>query len=149
MSEDQKTEQEKRLAEATAKAEEVNKGKTGRGTRQVVGQTRGRNPQVITYEEFDKQKPETLPETLDEFMKLTATNDEKVILGYVLDGFNDAAYREASDPVAEFIESSWPDEIKKNFRVIVRNYAAMLGLSIEDAANAVKPNVMKGLAEKK
>lgn len=125
---------EKRQAEVAAE----NAKRSGKGTRLRVGQTRGRNPQVISYEAFDESLPDTLPVTLDEFMKLSATDDEKVLVGYMLDGFNSTSYREASDPVAEFVNRAWPEEVQKNFRNAVKNYAAGAETSIEEAANLIR-----------
>ena len=55
MSEDQKAANQTELESAQAKAEETNRTRTGVGTRVRVGQTRGRNPMVISWEAFDEQ----------------------------------------------------------------------------------------------
>jgi hypothetical protein len=149
MSEDQKTEQEKRVAEAEAKAAETNATRTGKGTRVRVGQTRGRNPQVVSWEAFDESLTDTLPTTLDELTKLASIKDEATLVAYAIDGYNSAQYTAASDPIAEFVEASWPEDIQKNFRLVVRNQAAMLGVSIEDVVAMIKPQVVKALAAKK
>jgi len=147
MTDVQKTEQEIALEAAEAKAVETNSTRSGKGTRVKVGQTRGRNPQVITYEHFDESKPDTLPTTLSEFMDLAKVSEEPMLVSYLIDGFNSANYTAASDPVAEFVEASWPDEIQKQFRIVVRNYANATGSSIEDAVALLKPGIVKAQAK--
>lgn len=131
-----------RSKEMDAREAKLNEGKTGKGTRVFLGMTRGRNPQEIQYEAFDDSKPDTLPTSLSEFMDLTKVQDEKVIVSYLLDGFNSAAYTAASDPVAEFVDASWTDEVQKQFRLVVRNYSNATGVSIEDAVALIKPGIV-------
>lgn len=149
MSETEMTERDKKLAEATSKADEQNKTRTGKGTRVRVGQTRGKNPQVVSWEAFDLTLVDTLPTKIDEFHKLVGEPSESVMVSYLLDGYNDSMYSAASDPIAEFVEPSWPEDIQKNFRLVVRNQSAMLGISIEDVVNMIKPQVEKAVAAKK
>jgi hypothetical protein len=148
MTEAAKTEQEIAVEQAEAKASEVNASRTGKGTRVKVGSTRGRNPQVISFESFDESLPDTLPKDISQFMEITKVQDEPTIMGYLIDGFNLAQYTTASDPVAEFVDPSWDDDIKKNFRTVVRNYAAGAQVSIEDAANLIKPAYLASQAKK-
>jgi hypothetical protein len=136
-----------RAVEMEAEEKKLNAGKTGVGTRTFLGMTRGRNPQKIQYEAFDDSQPETLPKTLSEFMTITSTDDEKVIMAYVLDGFNSASYTAASDPVSEFVEATWPDDVKKQFRIVVKNYANATQTSIEDAVALIKPGIVKSQAK--
>lgn len=143
-----KTEQEKNLEAAETKATETNASRTGKGTRVRVGQTRGRNPQVISYEAFDESKPDTLPTSLAEFMDLSKTQDEKVIVSLLIDGFNSLSYTTASDPVAEFVEASWPEDVQKQFRLVVRNYANATQVSIEDAVALIKPGIVASQSAK-
>src|SRR5262245_61846473 len=124
---------EQLVKEMQAKADEQNKTRTGKGTRLHVGQTRGKNPQVITWEAFDDSLPETLPTTLAEFMSLAKTEDEKAIVSMLVDGFNAQAYSAASDPIAEFINPEWDGDTVSRFRIVVRNYAANAEVSLEDA----------------
>lgn len=158
----QLTAQEKALQDAQAKADAENAKRvtvTGEGdakvttenvgTRIRVGQTRGRNPQVITWEAFDTSKPTSLPKTLAEFMELTKTTEEKVILGYVIDGYNDAQYTAASDPIAEYVNPEWDEETVRQFRIVVRNYSANTGESLEDTVKLIKPGIEKGFANRK
>jgi hypothetical protein len=147
MSEDQKTQQELAIEAAEKSAAEVNATRTGKGTRVKVGQTRGRNPLVISYENFDESKPETLPSDLAEFMNLTKVNDEPTIMQYVIDGYNSAMYVASSDPVSEFVEPTWSDDIKKQFRLVVRNYSNTAGVSIEDAVTLIKPGIVAAVAK--
>jgi len=129
------------VKEMQAKADETNKTRTGKGTRVRVGQTRGKNPQVITWEAFDDSQPDTLPKTLSEFMDITKTQDEKAIVTFLIDGYNDAQYTAASDPIAEFVNPTWNDDVQRQFRLVVRNYANATGVSIEDAVALIKPGI--------
>lgn len=148
MTTEAKTELEVAQEAAEAKAKEVNDSRTGKGTRVRVGMTRGRNPQVISFENFDDSKPDTLPATLSEFMELTKIQDETLIVSHLIDGFNAAQYTAASDPVAEFVEPTWDDETKKQFRIVVRNYASSTECSIEDAVALIKPGIVKAQEKK-
>lgn len=141
------TPQEIALENAENSAKGENDKRTGKGTRVRVGQTRGRNPQVISYEAFDESKPDTLPGSLSEFMDLTKTQDEKIIVSYLIDGFNASSYTTASDPVAEFVEPTWPEDVQKQFRIVVRNYANATGVSIDDAVALIKPGIVKSQAK--
>lgn len=147
MTDVQKTEQEQAVEAAEQKANETNSTRSGKGTRVRVGQTRGRNPQVISWEAFDESQPDTLPSTWVEFMSLTgydkAKDPESVIVPLLIAGFNSQAYVAASDPIAEFVNPAWEDERKKQFRIVVRNYASMNDLSIEEAVALIKPGVEK------
>lgn len=125
--------------EAAAKAE--NATRSGKGTRVKVGSTRGKNPQAISFENFDESLPDTLPKTLSEFMDVAKVNDENLIVQYLIDGFNDAQYTAASDPVAEFVNPAWDLDVQKQFRLVVRNYANATGVSIEDAVALIKPGI--------
>ena len=129
------------LVAARSKAEETNKTRTGKGTRVRVGQTRGKNPQVITWEAFDDSQPETLPATLSEFMEISKTQDEKVIVSMLIDGFNAQQYTAASDPIAEFVNPAWNEDVQRQFRLVVRNYSNATGVSIEDAVALIKPGI--------
>jgi hypothetical protein len=148
MTDEAKTEQEQALEAAEQKAKEINDARTGKGTRLKVGQTRGRNPQVISYEVFDESQPDTLPKTLSEFMEITKIEDEPTIMGFVIDGMNSANYTAASDPVAEFVEATWPEDVQKAFRLVVRQYSANASVSIEDAVALIKPGIVASQAKK-
>ncbi len=143
-----RAEQKAAVDAAEVKAKGLNDTRTGKGTRVSVGLTRGRNPQVISFEEFDEALPETLPTTLSEFMEVTKIQDEAVIVNYLIDGFNAASYTTASDPIAEFVEPTWDDETKKQFRIVVRNYANSTECSIEDAVALIKPGIVKAQEKK-
>jgi|SRR5712664_3124014 len=147
MTDEAKTEQELAVEAKKAEADVTNASRTGKGTRVHVGQTRGRNPQVISWEAFDESLPETCPKTLSEFMEIAKVSDETTIVSYLLDGFNSAAYTAASDPVAEFVEASWPEDVQKQFRLVVRNYSNATGVSIEDAVALIKPGIVKSQAK--
>jgi hypothetical protein len=134
-----------REVEIAAKEKELNAERTGKGTRVTIGLTRGRNPQMVQYESFWESLPDTLPKTLSEFMELSKVSDEAVIVGYLVDGFNSASYTAASDPVAEYVDASWPDDLQKQFRIVVRQYAAGTGVSIEDAVALIKPGFAAGI----
>lgn len=142
MSTDEKTALETAREALDAKAAEENKARTGKGTRVKVGSTRGKNPQAIVFEAFDEALPDTLPLTLSEFMEVTKIQDEAVIVSFLIDGFNANSYSQASDPVAEYIDATWPDDVQKQFRLVVRNYANATGVSIDDAVALIKPGIV-------
>ena len=157
MSESEVETKEKVLAAKQVEVDAVNEkrkveGKLPKGTLLRMGQTRGKNPQIVTWEAFDEAKPETLPKDMSEFMDLTAKQggkEEPNLLGWLVDGFNSAQYTAASDPVAEFVDASWPEDIQKNFRMAVKNYATGVGCSIEDASALIRPGIVKALEAKK
>ena len=136
-----------RNADMEKREKELNAGKTGKGLRSFLGMTRGRNPQEINYENWDESKPETLPTTISEFMELRKITDEKDIMRRLILGDNDVLYSEASDPVAEFVDPSWPDEVQKGFRIVVRNYATNAKVSIDDAVALIKPGIVASQAK--
>lgn len=141
----EQTEKEKTKARdeaMRAREKELNSSKTGKGLRTFLGMTRGRNPQEIQYENWDETQPDTLPTTLSEFMDLRKVTDEKDIVRRLILGDNDVLYSEASDPVAEFVDVTWPEEVQKQFRLVVRNYSNATGVSIEDAVALIKPGIV-------
>ncbi len=139
-------------AEAEKKADATNAERKGKGTRIAVGSTRGKGSQVITWEAFDRSKPETLPIDLEEFITLSKTdktNPEPALVNYLIEGYNSLAETAASDPVAEFVDQSWPDEIQTRFKVTVKGYAGMTGVSIEDAVTLMRPGIVAKVAADK
>jgi hypothetical protein len=137
------------VEEFQKKADETNKTRTGKGTRIRVGQTRGKNPQVITWEAFDDSQPDTLPATLAEFMEIAKVQDEKTIVSFLIDGYNASQYTAASDPIAEYVNPTWSEDVQRQFRLVVRNYANATGASIEDAVNLIKPGIEASQAKAK
>lgn len=138
----------KELLVAMGLADEANKGRTGKGTRLRAGQTRGKNSKVITWESFDTDKPETLPVSAEEFMSLTKTSDEKVFVGYLIDGFNASQYAAASDMLSEYVEANWPESLARQFKLAVNNYVNAAGVSVEDAVSLMKPAIQKSFEAK-
>lgn len=136
-----------RNADMEKREKELNKDKSGKGTRTFLGMTRGRNPLEIQYENWDESQPDTLPVTLSEFMELRKMTDEKDIVRRLILGDNEVLYTEASDPVAEFVEKDWPEDVQKGFRIVVRNYSQNAGVSIEDAVTLLKPGIAAGVAK--
>ena len=125
----------------------LNEGKTGKGLREFLGMTRGRNPQEIQYQNWDESLPDSLPETLSEFMDLRNVKDEKDIVRRLILGDNEILYSEASDPIAEFVDASWPEELQKQFRAVVRNYSSGASISIDDAVALLKPGFVAAAAK--
>lgn len=140
------TPQERDRLELQRKADETNKSRSGVGTRVSTGLTRGKGSVAISWEEFDENLPETLPADMAQFMSVTGVKDEKTILSYLITGYNDSQYKQASDPVAEHVNPAWSDERKNQFRLTVRNYAKATESSIEDAVAVIKPGVEKKFA---
>lgn len=149
MSEDEKTELQKEREQFEKEATAENAKKTGKGLRTTVGATRGRSTMNIKYQAFDESQPDTLPTTVEEFVAITGIKSNSELASLLIVGFNDRAYTEASDPIAEFVNKSWPDELKAQFRIVVRNLAKMQEISIEDAVKFVKPGVEKKFAAAK
>ena len=137
-----------RNADMTAREKVLNEGKTGKGLRSFLGMTRGRNPQEIQYENWDEAIPDSLPLTLSEFMDLRKVTDEKDIVRRLILGDNEILYSEASDPVAEFVDATWPEDVQKQFRLVVRNYSIATGVSIDDAVALIKPGIVASQAKK-
>lgn len=141
-----------RSAAMETKEKELNKDRTGKGTRTAVSMTRGKGSVEVQYEAFDTNQADTLPTDLNEFMtltgldKLTGSDGEKKLIGWAIDGFNSDAYAVASDPIAEFVEPTWSDEIASRFKLAVRNYAAATQSSVEDAVAVIKPGIVTYLA---
>lgn len=131
-----------------ARETKLNEGKTGKGTRTFLVLTRGRNPQEIAYEQWDDSQPDTLPKSFAEVLDLHKARgqegdvaEKEVVRRWIL-GDNDILYSEASDPVAEFVDSSWTEEVQKQFKLVVKNYANATGVSIEDAVALIKPGIV-------
>lgn len=137
-----------RAEEIAAKEKTLNADRTGKGTRVAISLTRGRNPQMVQYEAFDDSQPDTLPKTISEFMDLTKVQDEPTIMNYLIDGFNSANQSAASDPTSEFVDSSWSEEVQKQFKTVVKNYASATGVSIEDAVALIKPGIVASQLKK-
>jgi hypothetical protein len=136
---------EKALEQKRAEITSINEKRTGKGTRLAAGYTRGKNPQLVVWEEFDSEKTDTLPATIVEFAELAKAADESKLVQYLMSGYNDESRDIASDPIAEYVESSWPDDVKKSFKLAVRNTSSMTGMSLEDVVKLLKPAVVKGL----
>lgn len=143
-----KTELEIAREKAEAEAKLDNDTRTGVGTRLMVGQTRGKGTMVIKYEHFDETKPDTLPTTMQMFMDVTKIKDESSLVERLILGHNELLYTAASDPLAEFVEDSWPDEAKTQFRLVVRNYSRGAMVSLDDAVALIKPGFAKQFEKK-
>lgn len=146
MSEEQKEIQVTERDKAVKVAAEKNAALKGVGKRFKVGSTRGKNPTIITFEVLDESQPDTLPKSVQEFME-TITSDQKVLLEYLIRGFNEASYEAASDPLAEYVSPVWTPEVALTFRTAVRNYSKGLGIELEDAVNIIRPGFAKKFGE--
>ena len=146
MSEEQKVEIESAREKAIKEAAAENAKRSGIGTRLKVGATRGKNPTVITFEQWDFSKPETLPKSVAGFMEAVTSKDE-TLLDFLMRGQNDALQEAASDPLAEYVSNVWSAEVQLTFRTAVRNYAKGLGLDLEDAVNIIRPGFAKKFGE--
>ena len=137
-----------RNEDMAAREKVLNEGKTGKGLRVFLGMTRGRNPLEIQYEQWDESLPDSLPLTLSEFMDLRKLTDEKDIMRRLILGDNDVLYSEASDPVSEFVDKSWDEDVQNRFKVSIRNFSRDSGLSIEEAVAIIKPSVVAAQLKK-
>jgi hypothetical protein len=135
-----KTDPEREAKEA--EATKVNAARTGIGTRMHVGRTRGKSSLVVSWEAFDESKPETLPTSVQNFIDTTKANETQ-LLQYLITGYNDAQYTAASDPLAEYVDYSWPEDAQTQFRLVVRNYSRGASVSLEDAVALIKPGFVK------
>lgn len=138
MAEEQKSALDLARDEAEAKATAINATRTGIGTRLVVGATRGKNPQIITYEQWDDSQPDTLPKTHEAFVEYAKPTGVQ-FLDFLIRGQNAALYEAASDPLAEFVVASWDAMVQSTFRQAVRNYSRGLSISLEDAVGIIRP----------
>lgn len=136
------------LERKTKEAEAKNAARSGIGTRLRVGQTRGKNPVIIEWEAYDRSKPDTLPTTIQAFMDNTNVKDEPSLVSFLIDGFNDSNYEAASDPLAEFVDLTWPQDAQTQFRLVVRNYSRGASVSLEDAVQLIKPGFSKQFEKK-
>lgn len=143
MSDDQKTELDSQQDAKQAEADKINATRTGVGTRMFVGRTRGKGSVVISYEQFDDTKPETLPKSVQEFVTVTKVADDAELTKLLITGYNDLLYTAASDPLAEHVEDYWPEDAKLQFRTVVRNYSRGAIVPIEEAVLLIKPGFDK------
>jgi hypothetical protein len=77
-------------------------------------------------------------------MTLTTTEDAP-LLGYLIEGYNSLSEKNAADPVNEFVDASWPEDVQKRFKIVIRNYSNDANVSIEDAVSLLKPGIQKGI----
>ena len=143
MSEDQKSAKDIEREAAEAKAKAKNDSRSGVGTREHVGFTRGKASMLVTWEAFDDSQPATLPTSIQQFMDVTSVKDEPTLVSYLVAGYNEASYIAASDPLAEYVNPSWPPEAQTQFRLVTRNYSRGANVSIEDAVGLIKPGFDK------
>jgi hypothetical protein len=143
MSEDEKTAKDLEREAKQAEADKMNASRSGIGTRVFVGSTRGKGSLVITWEQFDDSKPDTLPTTIEKFMEVTSVKDEPSLVNFLIAGYNESNYIAASDPLAEYVESTWPPDAQTQFRLVVRNYSRGAGVSLDDAVALIKPGFSK------
>lgn len=146
MSADERSAKEIELEAKEKAAEEYNKTLTGVGLRKRVGQTRGKNPQIIEWMEFDESKPETLPKEMKDFSEVTKVDDEPGLVRLLILGYNVDAYTSASDPLKEYVNPAWPADAQTQFRIVVRNYSKGANVSLEDAVELIRPGFDKQFA---
>ena len=135
---------ERKQAEVAA----ANKTRTGVGTRLKAGRTRGKGSMIISWEQFDESLPESLPTSIQQFMEITGKKDEPSLVNYLIAGYNDESYTAASDPLAEFVDPTWPADAQTQFRLVTRNYSRGANVSLEDAVALIKPGFEKQFAKK-
>jgi hypothetical protein len=139
MSNEERSAKDVELEAAQKTADEKNAALSGIGMRWRVGQTRGKNPIVISWLAYDESQPTTLPTTIEGFMQNSEVVDEPTLVTYLIAGINDANYTAASDPLAEFVEDYWPQEAQTQFRLVVRNYSRGAQVTLEKAVELIKP----------
>ena|SRR5258706_4780176 len=139
MSDDQKTELEQEREKMEAEATAENLTRKGKGLRVLVGATRGRSTTNIKYEAFDESDPDSLPTKVEEFVSLTGINANGQLARFLVIGYNQFKYTEASDPIAEHVNKAWDDDRKLKFRNVIRGLVANNGMTIAEAVSMVKP----------
>ena len=148
-----KAAREKQAEETEARAQKENAKREGKGTRLLVGSTRGRSTFSFTYEAFDESLPDTLPTTTAESMSLMDIGDdeagERKMVNLLIKGWNEISLTNASDPVSEYVDASWPDDFQKRFKIVIKNYAENSNVSIQDAVELLKPGMQKGYEAQK
>jgi hypothetical protein len=112
------------------------------------GSTRGKNPRKIEYQAFDLEKPETLPQTITEFMDVSGVKDQNEIVALLVDGFNASQYSAASDEIGEFLNDAWDKDTQGQFRLAVRNMMKLTGFEVEQVVNMLKPAIDKAWVER-
>jgi hypothetical protein len=143
MSNEEKTALELEREQMETAAQSENAKRSGVGTRIKVGSTRGKATQNIKYEFFDESQPDTCPKTVEQFVSITGIKANSELCELLIVGYNDKQYTEASDPIAEFVNPAWPDDVKLQFRTVVRNLAKMQNITISEASDLVKPGTEK------
>lgn len=128
--------------------EATNATRTGVGTRMRIGKTRGKGSTIVTWEAFDEAKPETMPKAIAEFMEVTGKKDEATLVAYLISGFNEENYTTASDPLADYVDPSWPAEAQTQFRIVARNYSRGAVVSLEEAVKLIKPGFVAQFGKK-
>lgn len=124
-----------------------NAKRSGIGLRAFTGYTRGKGSIAIRWEAFSD---DSKPTSMQEFLNVTKAN-EADLLEYAIVGFNDNAYTQASDPIAEHVNDSWDKDTKAQFRSVVRNLQKAMsasGATIESVVAMVKPGVEKAFQSK-
>lgn len=146
MAEEVKTEE--KVNPFKAEADKFNAEQKGVGLRMFTGFTRGRSTTAIKWNQFDTDKPDTLPKNVKEFSEVTGVTEGKDLLNFMIDGFNEYQYRQASDPIAEYVNPAWDDEMKTKFRAVVRGYSSTTETSIEDTVALMKPGIEAAFQKK-
>ena len=128
----------------TALEQEVtseNAKRSGKGTRLVLANTRGKGSIQIKYEAFDSDSAGSLPTTVSEFMSLSGVSDEDTLVSYLVTGFNDASYKKASDPVAEFVNPMWPEAVQDSFKQSVKSLLKNTDKTLEELVAIFRPAI--------
>lgn len=139
--------------EATAAKQKLadaeNATRSGMGTRQVVGTTRGRNTVPFIYEAFSGDFADSLPKSVDDFLGFTKLDgDNPLVVTYLIEGYNSISESNGSDPLNEYIDSTWPEDVQKRFKVVIRNYSQDSNMSIEDTVDLLRDGIVKGIQAK-
>lgn len=111
----------------------------------IKAKTRGKNTREVEYKGIGKFVGEGEEKRLVTDGVLTSIEDAVALVGgemqRVLDnfavGFNLNAYKEVSDPLAEFIEDYWDDKQVSQFRLSVNSLRA-IGMDLEKAVDIAK-----------
>jgi hypothetical protein len=104
------------------------------------GKTKGKGSKEITYNQLSR-----VPDSIDEFNKVTGTASMPELCEYLFVGYNEKSYSEAADEIGEFVDDSWHKDVQTQFRAAVRGMAKLFGGTkpIEEIAAMMTPGAVQ------
>jgi hypothetical protein len=93
---------------------------------------KGNEGKKITYQGISETAPRP-DNPLDAALQLV-TGDMQAFWDRYVVGFNECAYEALADPIAKYLDDSWDDDKKKNFRLTVNAMSKFLGKDKDEVA---------------